>query len=78
LNSALQLGVDDRVGSLEEGKDADFVIWSGSPLSTFSICEQTWIDGRKYFDRTEDSDLRKKAYSQRVAITQKILGTKKQ
>ncbi len=53
LNPAKQLGVDDRVGSLEVGKDADFVIWSASPLSAYSRCEQTWIDGARYYDRAE-------------------------
>ncbi|TLY32950.1 MAG: hypothetical protein E6K56_02110 [Ignavibacteria bacterium] len=52
INPAKQLQIDKRAGSLEAGKDADFVLWSGDPLSTYSICEQTWIDGRKYFDRT--------------------------
>ena len=54
LNPAKSLKIDDRVGSLEAGKDADFSIWSGSPLSPYSTCEQTWIEGRKYFDRTAD------------------------
>ncbi|MEM9552703.1 MAG: amidohydrolase [Acidobacteriota bacterium] len=54
INPAIQLGIDDRVGSLEVGKDADFVVWSGSPLSTYSRVEQTWLDGRKYFDREDD------------------------
>ncbi|MCE5251120.1 amidohydrolase family protein, partial [bacterium] len=76
LNPAIQLGVNDRAGSIEPGKDADFVIWSGSPLSTYSMCEQTWIDGRRYFDRAEDGELRKKAAEQKTAITQKILGKK--
>jgi imidazolonepropionase-like amidohydrolase len=53
LNPAKQLGVDDRVGSLEIGKDADFVIWTASPLSAYSRCEQTWIDGARYYDRAE-------------------------
>lgn len=51
LNPAKQLRIDNRVGSLEPGKDADFVIWSGNPLDSTSVCEQTWIDGKKYFDR---------------------------
>lgn len=51
LNPARQLGIDKRVGSLEPGKDADFVIWSGSPLDSRTICLETWIDGKKYFDR---------------------------
>lgn len=52
INPAKQLGIDKRVGSLEPGKDADFVIWSGSPLDSRSVCLQTWIDGKKYFDRS--------------------------
>jgi imidazolonepropionase-like amidohydrolase len=53
-NPARQLGIDDRVGSLEPGKDGDFVVWSGDPLSTSSMALETWIDGRKYFDRAAD------------------------
>jgi imidazolonepropionase-like amidohydrolase len=51
LNPAKQLGIDARVGSLEPGKDADFVVWSGNPLDSRSVVLQTWIDGKKYFDR---------------------------
>jgi imidazolonepropionase-like amidohydrolase len=51
LNPAKQLGIDRWVGSLEPGKDADFVIWSGHPLDSGSVCLQTWIDGKKFFDR---------------------------
>lgn len=51
LNPAKQLGVDKWVGSLEVGKDADFALWSKSPLAFDTVCEQTWIEGRKYFDR---------------------------
>ena len=54
LNPARSLKIDQRVGSLEVGKDGDFAIWSGSPLSPYSACEQTWIEGRKYFDRQAD------------------------
>jgi imidazolonepropionase-like amidohydrolase len=53
-NPAKQLGIFQRVGSLEPGKDADFVLWSGDPLSTGSIALQTWVEGRKYFDRAAD------------------------
>ena len=54
INPARSLKIDQRVGSLEVGKDADFAIWGGSPLSPYSACEQTWIEGRKYFDRQAD------------------------
>lgn len=78
LNSAKQLGLDHRIGSLEPGKDADFVIWSGNPLSTFTICEETWIEGRKYFSIEEDLELRRKAREQRTALVQKILKSAKE
>jgi N-acetylglucosamine-6-phosphate deacetylase len=75
LNPARQLRIDDRVGSLEEGKDADLVVWSGSPLSNFSRCEQTWIDGRKYFDRSDDERQREQMEKTRTELVQKILGS---
>jgi imidazolonepropionase-like amidohydrolase len=50
INPAKQLRIDRRVGSLEPGKDGDFALWSRSPLDTMTVCEQTWIDGKKYFD----------------------------
>ena len=72
LNSAKQFHVDDRIGSLEPGKDADFVIWSGSPLSTYSVAEQTWIDGRKYFDRADDLKHRADLAAERAALVAKV------
>jgi imidazolonepropionase-like amidohydrolase len=51
LNPAKQLGVDNRVGSLEVGKDADLVIYDKDPLSTMSKVQKVMIDGTKYFDR---------------------------
>jgi len=51
LNPAKQLHIDAFVGSLEPGKDADFAVWSKSPLDSGTVCLQTWIDGRQYFDR---------------------------
>jgi hypothetical protein len=73
INPARQLRLEDRVGSLEAGKDADFVIWSGPPLSTFSRAEETWIDGRRYFSLADDAALRTAAAAERVALLQKIL-----
>ncbi|NNE06962.1 MAG: amidohydrolase family protein, partial [Gemmatimonadetes bacterium] len=76
LNPAIQLHVDDRVGSLEPGKDAGFVIWSGHPLSTMSRCEQTFIDGTKYFDIDRDRELRRRAKEERQSIIQYLLAKK--
>ena len=73
INPAMQLRIDDRVGSLEPGKDADFVIWSGHPLSSFSRAEQTWIEGRKYFDVELDADMRQQIADERSRLIQKAL-----
>ena len=75
LNPAKQLRIDRYVGSLEPGKDADLVVWSASPLSTHSRCEQTWIDGRRYFDLEEDRERRREAVALRSALVQRILGS---
>ena len=56
LNPAKQLGIDDKVGSLEEGKDADIAIFDKHPLSVYAIPQMTFIDGVKYFDIENDID----------------------
>jgi len=76
LNPAIQLRVDDRIGSLKEGKDADFVIWSGPPLSMFSRPEQTWVDGVNYFHLERDAEMRAADRAEREALIQKALGTR--
>ena len=58
IQSARAIAIDDRVGSLEPGKDGDFVVWNGNPLSQFTRPEQTWLDGRRYFSIDEDMELR--------------------
>jgi imidazolonepropionase-like amidohydrolase len=73
LNPAKILGLDQRIGSLEPGKDADFVIWSGSPLSSSTIAQQTWVDGRKYFDLDEDRALRREVERERAQLIQAAL-----
>jgi imidazolonepropionase-like amidohydrolase len=54
INPAKQLRLDHRIGSIETGKDADLVIWTGHPLSAYSRVDTTFIEGEVYFDRAQD------------------------
>ncbi len=54
INPAWQLGIDKRTGSIEVGKDADVVIWTGHPFSVYSRVETTLIEGEIFFDRGQD------------------------
>jgi len=73
INPAWQMGIDHLTGSLEVGKHADFVIWSGDPLSTYTRCEETWIEGARYFSLAEDLVLREESERERARIMQKLL-----
>jgi imidazolonepropionase-like amidohydrolase len=53
INPAWALGLDDKIGSLEVGKGADVVLWSGDPFSVYSRAEKVWIDGAMLFDRLD-------------------------
>ncbi len=64
INPAKQLRIDSRVGSLEVGKDADIVIFSDHPLSSYTAVEMTMIEGQIYFDRAEDLKTRPQGASQ--------------
>jgi imidazolonepropionase-like amidohydrolase len=76
INPARQLQIDHRVGSLAPGKDADFVLWDGHPLSMHTRAEQTWIDGTLYFSRERDAALREAAREERQALIEKVLEEK--
>src|SRR5947199_4071424 len=52
LNPAWIIGVDERVGSLDTGKDADITIWNAYPLSSVAVVDKVLIDGDVYFDRS--------------------------
>ena len=71
INPARQLRIDQRIGSLEPGKDADFAIWSRSPLDSRTVCLQTWIEGKKYFDRSLDAERTAKLEKERADLLAK-------
>lgn len=73
INPAIQLRIDDKVGSITEGKQADFVLWSSNPLTVYAKAMQTWIDGTKYFDRQQDSQESLRARSEKQRLVQKVL-----
>lgn len=75
LNPAKQLRIDQYVGSIEIGKHADVVLWSGDPLSTMSRCEITWVDGKRMFDRQQDLAMRKTFAEMKRALVQKVLAS---
>ena len=54
INPAKQLAIDNRVGSIEVGKDADLVIYDKHPLSNYAKVQKVFIDGQVYFDRDKD------------------------
>jgi imidazolonepropionase-like amidohydrolase len=54
-NPARQLGILDFTGTLTPGKDGDFVVWSGHPLTQEARVLETWIDGKRYFQRSQES-----------------------
>jgi len=77
LNPAKMLHVDNRVGSIKVGKDADLVLWSDNPLSIYARAEKTIVDGVVYFDREKDAQLRKQQTAERSRLIQKMNGEKR-
>jgi urease alpha subunit len=56
INPARQLGISELVGSIEEGKQGDLVIFDSHPLSVYTVPQMTFVDGVKYFDIKEDKN----------------------
>ena len=76
INPARQLNIETWVGSIEIGKQADFVVWDGPPLSSSSHVLQTWIDGYKYYDYLDNKELEERDTEIRSTIIQSILKIK--
>ncbi|AKA33958.1 amidohydrolase family protein [Flagellimonas lutaonensis] len=76
LNPAKLLHIDDRVGSIEEGKDADLVLWSGHPMSVYSKAEKTMIEGAVYFDLEKDRQKREAIRKERAKLVKMMLQEK--
>ena len=75
LNPAKQLRMDHRTGSLEVGKDADFAVWNGDPLSAFTRCEETWVDGVRRYRRADDEVARAEVRKARAELIAKATAT---
>jgi len=77
LNPAKALHVDNKVGSIKVGKDADVVLWSEHPLSIYAKSLYTIVDGTVYFDREKDAERSKQVTAERTKLIQKMLGDKR-
>ena len=67
-NGAAQLGIQDKVGSLEVGKDADLAIWNAHPLSVYASVDKTFIDGQVFWDRDKDKAMRENMAKERAEL----------
>jgi len=77
LNPAIMLHLDERMGSIKSGKDADVVVWSHNPLSVKAKAEQTFVDGILYFDKEDDLQKRAAIAKERNRLIQKMIAHKK-
>lgn len=77
LNPAKLLHLDDRMGSIKVGKDADVVLWSDHPLSVYANVEKTIVDGTVFFDAERDTQMRDEMRAERARLIQKMKGVKK-
>lgn len=77
INPATMLRVDNRVGSIKVGKDADLVLWNANPLSVYAVAQKTLVDGIVYFDREADAKMREEIKQERNKLIQKMNGEKR-
>ncbi|WP_289045899.1 amidohydrolase family protein [uncultured Olleya sp.] len=76
LNPAKLLHIDNRVGSIKVGKDADVVLWTDNPLSIYAKAEKTIIEGAVYFDLKRDAELREAIKKEKNELTMLMLDAK--
>jgi len=76
LNPAKMLHIEDKVGSLKAGKDADVVIWTANPLSIYARAEKTFVDGVAYWDIDKDAQVIKTQQAEKARLIQKMLDSK--
>ena len=77
LNPAKLLHLDDRMGSIRTGKDADLVLWTDHPLSIYAKAEKTMVDGRLYYDTEENTRMQEQIVQERNRLIQKLQAAKK-
>jgi adenine deaminase len=71
INPAKQLGVDQRVGSIEVGKDADILLYDKHPLSIYAVVQKTLVDGKVLFDRAKDLEKRPSLLAEKKRLKEK-------
>ncbi len=76
INPAKLLHLDDRMGSIKVGKDADVVLWSDNPLSIYAKVEKTVVDGAVYFDLEKDQQMKQAIQEERSRLVQKMRAAK--
>ncbi len=77
LNPAKMLRVDQRVGSVKVGKDADIVLWNGHPLSIYTKAEMTLVDGIAYFDASREAEKMRQIAAERQRLIEKMILARK-
>jgi imidazolonepropionase-like amidohydrolase len=72
INPAKQLRIENRVGSLEVGKDADVVVWNKHPLSTYAVADRVYIDGAMYYDRLAEDRRLTEARQEKMRLAEAL------
>lgn len=76
LNPAKMLHLDEKMGSIKKGKDADIVLWSSNPLSIYAKVEKTYVEGICLYDIQEDLEIQQMIEKERALLIQKLLKAK--